>query len=437
MSAASTTGTARTATGAIRADAELRAALAPLVPGHAPPDALEPERWDELLARTVWSRLLEPGDGIAGALIGALGAVAALDHVAAGSPAARVRDAARDRSVALELGQVAAALRRWRLRLDRSATLGDLATAAAGGLRVLDPASEHWPAGLADLGAHAPALLWTRGDPAALAGRRPTLAVVGARACTGYGSQVTADLVEAACTAGAAIVSGAAYGIDAVAHRTALALDSPTIAVLAGGADLAYPRAHELLLHRIAAGGAVCSEVAPGTAPTRWRFLQRNRLIAAISRATLVTEAGVRSGSLNTAGHCAELGRPLGAVPGPITSAASAGCHRLIREYDAVLVADAAGVHELLGLDDRLDLFDGPGEHGEPSTGGERSPALHRRVVDALPLRGSRDVTEIARRAGLEPAEARAALAELELLGRVRRGETPEGGEARWLLRRE
>ncbi|WP_244302846.1 DNA-processing protein DprA [Leucobacter coleopterorum] len=154
-----------------------------------------------------------------------------------------------------------------------------------------------------------------RGDTSLL--KQTSLAVVGARACTSYGTYVTADLVGGVCASGITIVSGAAYGIDAVAHRAALAAEAPTIAVLAGGVDRPYPSAHGSLLEKIALTGAVCSEVVPGTAPTRWRFLQRNRIIAALARATLVTEAGLRSGSLNTAGHSAEIGRPSERFPAP------------------------------------------------------------------------------------------------------------------------
>ena len=137
---------------------------------------------------------------------------------------------------------------------------------------------------------------------------------------------------------GFTIVSGAAYGIDGMAHRAALASGGTTVAFLAGGVDRFYPLGHEALLGRIAEQGAVVAELPCGSAPTKWRFLQRNRLIAAATEATIVLEAGMRSGSLNTAGHAAALGRPLGAVPGPVTSPASAGCHRLLREYDAVCV---------------------------------------------------------------------------------------------------
>ena len=382
---------------------------------------------DALFARVVWSRLIEPGDAVAGTLIEALGASPALEMLAGVEAPRRLLESAASAGVEMTPRVLAAAIARWRPRLDRAATAADLDRAVTAGLQVIAPESALWPAALNDLGVHAPQLLWVRGDATSLA--RTGLAVVGARACTGYGTSVTAELVDCAGTAGFSIVSGAAYGIDAVAHRAALATGAPTIAVLAGGADRAYPASHEKLLDRIAAGGAVCSEMVPGAAPTRWRFLQRNRSIAALATAVLVTEAGMRSGSLNTAGHAAELGRNLGAVPGPVTSAASAGCHRLIREYGATLVSNADELREFLGVGDAagqvLDSLS------------ERQSAAHRRVLDALPLRGHRRAEDVALAAGLVVEEVRAVLAELELLGFALRVETDRGSPHWRLVRRE
>lgn len=393
--------------------------------GAMPPEA----RAREMLARIAWSRLVEPGDAVAGVLLQTLGAVRALELLVGRVSPSKLR--AEAATAGLTLGREAAhALKRWYPRLSRAETVGDIERALDVGLGVVLPGDPLWPPRLADLGEHQPTLLWVRGDPAKLG--EPALSVVGARAVTGYGTHITAEIVEGVCAAGLSIVSGAAYGVDAVAHRTALAIEAPTVAVLAGGADRAYPAAHDTLLERIAAGGAVCSEMIPGAAPTRWRFLQRNRIIAALSGATLVTEAGVRSGTINTAGHAASLGRALGAVPGPVTSAASAGCHRLIREYGATLVTNAREACELLGFDTGFGLSenDGPAEARESS--------LHRRVLDALPLRGGRATEEVARLAGLDLEQAQGALAELELLGHVRRRDSPPGAALQWaLLRRE
>src|SRR5690606_39233603 len=285
----------------VAADPETCSRLEHLLPGAT---ARTPEERDALFARVVWSRLAEPADSTAGALLAALGPSAALDLLVSGVDARTVAEAA-GHAEGCGVRSIAAGIKRWSPRLDRDASLRDLDQAIAAHMRLIEPHSDDWPVALNDLGAHAPLLLWVRGNPHALSEK--ALSVVGARACTGYGSHVTAEFTEAACTAGAAIISGAAYGVDAVAHRTALAAGVSTIAVVAGGADRPYPAAHTQLLDRISEHGAICSEMVPGSAPTRWRFLMRNRLIAALAQATLVTEAGARSGSLNTAGHAAEI----------------------------------------------------------------------------------------------------------------------------------
>lgn len=227
--------------------------------------------------------------------------------------------------------------------------------------------------------------------------------------------EASAGLVDRGYT----IVSGAAYGIDGMAHRAALASSGQTIAVLAGGVDRFYPSGHEALLTRIVEEGAVVSELPCGAAPTKWRFLQRNRLIAAMSQATIVLEAGWRSGSLNTAGHAAALGRPLGAVPGPVTSAASAGCHRLIREFDAVCVTNADEMAQLAPLTGRdsgaMAMSEGESQVQGQGTGS----AENVRILDALSTRSARPVDDIAARAGLSIASVQAALGVMQLEGTV------------------
>ena len=224
---------------------------------------------------------------------------------------------------------------------------------------------------------------------------------------------------------GVPIVSGAAYGIDGAAHRAALAVGGLTVALLAGGVDRSYPVGHTQLIDRIAAAGAVISEVPCGSAPTKWRFLQRNRLIAALAGAVVVVEAGWRSGSLNTAGHSVALGRPLGAVPGPVTSAASAGCHRLLREFGAACITDGADVRELLGLGEggaaAVDeaLFTMGADDARPWTD-------HRtRAIDALSTRTWRDASDVARRSGMSVAAIESLLGLLALEGLVQGG--PQG----------
>jgi DNA processing protein len=217
------------------------------------------------------------------------------------------------------------------------------------------------------------------------------------------------------------VISGGAYGIDAAAHRAALAHGALTIAVMAGGVDRLYPVGNDDLLKGVLDTGAVVSEVPPGFAPHRSRFLSRNRLIACAS-ATVVVEAAQRSGALSTARHAAELLRPVGAVPGPVTSASSAGCHALVREGIAVLVTDAEEVLELASA-----LTDMPQQHrGVDDASGEDLFPLEfgslgeRKMFDAL-TRRSKSIESAAATAGLAISDARAALGALEAAGLAER----------------
>jgi DNA protecting protein DprA len=369
----------------------------------------------ECVARAAWHVIAEPGDGMAGHLIATLGAVRALTVLLAGRSAQEVAAEVRERSGEPdELGRpIAEGMARWRPRLTSPSVLRSIELAGRLRAALLLPGDETWPTRMDDLGEHAPILLWWRGglDPGVASER--AMAVVGSRAATGYGEHVAAELASGLVDRGITIVSGAAYGIDGMAHRAALASQGNTVAYLAGGVDRFYPAGHDGLLGEIVDRGAVVSEVPCGTAPARWRFLQRNRLIAAGSAATVVVEAGRRSGSNNTAGHAAELGRPLGAVPGPITSASSVGCHRLLREFDAVCVTSAA---------DAAELIDGPAEE-EPGRFGPRDD-LQIRVLDALSTRSQRDVLDVARRAGLAATSVLGALGALELDGAVRQADS-------------
>ncbi|WP_396656899.1 DNA-processing protein DprA [Microbacterium sp.] len=359
----------------------------------------------ETAARAVWSCLIEPGDGVAGRLIAAGGAARALEVVEA-----------EDRGHALAAGIAARdwtkALERWRPRADAALIRSALATAAAADIRLLSPADPRWPAGLDDLGDHAPPCLWVRGAAGALTRSQTALAMVGARAATGYGEHIATELAAELAAQGVSIVSGGAYGIDGAAHRAALSASGTTVGVLAGGADRAYPTGNSELIGRIAAsGGAIVSEAPCGAAPTRWRFLQRNRLIAALAAATVVVEAGWRSGSLNTAGHAADLGRPLGAVPGPVTSPASAGCHRIMREYGAQCITSAADALELMGAAPTAIPT------GEQSRTDERT-----RVLDAMSFRARRSVAQIAQLSGMSAGDVQGLLGLLALEGLVADG---------------
>lgn len=208
--------------------------------------------------------------------------------------------------------------------------------------RMIVPGDTEWPARLADLGEDAPSQLYIEGGGNLAELTLPSVAMVGARAATSYGEQVAHDYGHTFARNHQAVISGAAYGIDGAAHRGALAGGWPTIAVLGCGLDVAYPAGHQGLLRRIVdEGGLVISEYPDDTVPQRRYFLQRNRIIAALARATVVVEAGLRSGSLNTARRAHELGRDVFAVPGPITSAMSQGAHALIRDGQARILAEA------------------------------------------------------------------------------------------------
>ena len=364
----------------------------------------------EVFARASWTGIAEPGDRVAGELVAALGADGALAALVETWPVARIADAASAAGSDLAVEDIESALARWSPRLKSGVALVALRQAVRFAVHLLVPGDPAWPAGVDDLGAHAPIALWLRGNESALAAAEHSIALVGARAATGYGEHITMEASAGLVDRGFAIISGAAYGIDGMAHRAALASSGQTVAILAGGVDRFYPSGHDTLLTRIVEAGAVISELPCGSPPTKWRFLQRNRLIAAVSQATIVLEAGWRSGSLNTAGHAASLGRPIGAMPGPVTSAASAGCHRLIRDYMATLVTSAAEMAELVPGAEVSDIPDSP-----ESRSGASSARV--RLIDALSLRSPRTVDDLAARSGLSVAEVQAELGSLQIDG--------------------
>jgi len=361
----------------------------------------------DTFARSTWLVLAEPGDRLAGAIVGALGAAAALqllvDKVPGDEIVVRLHEEGVDEA---DLGDIQAGLDRWLPRFSATAAKRALSQAQRFGLRLITPSSPHWPIGVDDLGPHGPIALWLRGQVEALDALHTSIALVGARAATGYGEHITMEASAGLVDRGFAIVSGAAYGIDGMAHRAALASRGTTIAFLAGGLDRFYPSGHDALLTRIAESGAVLSEVPCGTPPTKWRFLQRNRLIAAASQATVVLEAGYRSGSLNTASHALTIGRPVGVVPGPVTSAASAGCHKLIRGGLVTLVTSP---DEMAQLIDPVETVGGFSEHSTDEA----------RLLDALSTRTARTASDLAARSGLSVAVVQALLGALELEGRV------------------
>lgn len=241
------------------------------------------------------------------------------------------------------------AIERWRRRskyfhpdaaLDYLRTLGG---------RFLTPEDHSWPTALADLQDSAPLGLWVLGE-AEIPSPERILAVVGSREATTYGDSATSVLVRKARSMGLTVLSGGAYGIDAQAHREALISPGEgisTIAILAGGLDRLYPVGNVELLRQIGVDGLLVTEMPPGMRPNRYRFLNRNRLIAALSSTSIVIEARYRSGALSTANHAHDLGRTVGAVPGPINVPSSAGCHRLIKETPTLLIDDPADLEHL------------------------------------------------------------------------------------------
>jgi DNA processing protein len=366
---------------------------------------------EQRLARAALTYLAEPADPALGALLAVcepaeiLAAIKA-DLLPATGPGCGDTTGSR---TALER-----ALGRWRARLPGLPGDGEIEATCRDGIRLVCPGDPQWPERLDELGSARPYALWLRGRADLPTACLRSVSVVGSRAATGYGAHVAGEIAADLAERGWVIVSGGAYGVDAAAHRGALATEGITIAVLACGVDYPYPAGHADLFAAIAAQGLVVSEWPPGRHPARMRFLVRNRVIAALTCGTVIVEAGERSGALNTARHAAELGRPLMAVPGPVTSSQSAGCHRIIRQWGATLVTCAADVLEMispLGVRGILASAGGPGPAPAParelaSTGALPSrDALDpdsARVLDALPARGGAGPSTIAVEAGVD-----------------------------------
>ncbi|MFI8085537.1 DNA-processing protein DprA [Kitasatospora sp. NPDC086009] len=360
----------------------------------------EPER----LARAALSRLSEPGDAVLGRWLTQL-------------DAADVVRAIRDGTVPDHPGLDAERLAAYRARLADVDPVADLERVRTAGGRFIIPGDTEWPSQLDDLGAGRPLGLWVSGTGSLRLLALRSVAVVGARACTAYGAHVAGELSAQLAERGWVVASGAAYGIDAAAHRGALAVGGMSIGVLACGVDVAYPRGNAQLIRRIASQGLLLSELPPGEHPNRFRFVLRNRVIAALTRGTVVVEAALRSGALSTARRARDLNRHTMGVAGPVTSELSAGVHALIRG-GATLVTDAAEVAELIGA---------IGDDLAPQRGG---PVLPRdllepvvaRVLEAVPATAEgAPVERLARQSGLPPDEVLHRLYELGSLGFVER----------------
>jgi DNA processing protein len=400
---------------------------------------------EESYARAALTYLAEPADHWLNGLILVHGASRTLEAIRSG----RLPDASGGAAVPRLMRR---SMERWRVRLDELPTPDDVIAFRRSGIRLICPGDPEWPEQLADLGDEQPYALWLRGTADLRFNCLHAVAVVGSRAATAYGSYVAAELAASVAARGWAVVSGGAFGVDASAHRGALGADGVTVAVLACGVDVPYPVGHAELLESVAAQGVIVSEWPPGRTVSRLRFLVRNRVIAALATGTLVVEAGERSGAVNTARHARDLGRRLMAVPGPVTSDQSAGCHRIIRDWQGTLVTNAAEVIEHLSpvgatlepthapaVTDPADRAGsaepadpaGPADPARPRSGRRRRvrPALDldamdletTQLLDAMPARGGMAATRIAQRAGMVPTTAVRCLAALAASGFIER----------------
>lgn len=359
----------------------------------------------ELAAAGCIAMITEPGDRMAGALARCLGKLALVEHLIDGLETKSVvealnqlgqLDSCRQSFGDLE-GTLSDSRQRWLPRFSKSRLAHLFAQSAALKLQLLTPEDAIWPVGLDDLHDSAPALLFIEGELSTLADLSQAVSIVGSRVATSYGLQVTSSLVRELAQVSRPTVSGGAVGIDAQVHRASIERELPTLAVMAGGMDRKYPSANFKLFKKISDQGALLSELPPGVAPTRWRFLQRNRLIAALTPTTVVIEAGIRSGSIRTANNALELSRELYAVPGSVLSGTSLGTNALIADNKAQILCD-------------LKYF---------ATGAQAIPnqqiesALAKRAHDAIRESGFPSLPEVAKLAGLTLSESELALREL------------------------
>jgi DNA processing protein len=278
-------------------------------------------------ARAILFSCIEPGHLFWSAEISAHGPLKVLESILSGNYAAEKTKAIIDSIRVAEVGQI----------------LYEIEKAEA---HFLTPEHEHWPVGVNQL-VNPPIGLVVKGDSTCLI--TDSLAIVGSRKPTNYGANVASEFARGFSDLGWTIISGGAYGIDSYAHRATLQANGATIAVLATGIEVAYPKSNQKLFNEMSAHGALISELMPHESAMPSRFLVRNRLIASIAKATLVVEAAYKSGSLRTAHDAAELLRPVMAIPGPINSAMSQGCHRLISERAAELITSVADAVEFIG----------------------------------------------------------------------------------------
>lgn len=356
----------------------------------------------ERLARAALSAAIEPGDGRTSSLLQQIGPLRTLEHSRVPKPDSRLAE-----------------------RLDAVDPAVVLEEAERVGIRFVVPGDPEWPSDLDDLDdaigddgvGGTPPGVWVRG-PVRLGDLAGAVAVVGSRAASVYGVETTRHLCAQLARAAVPVVSGGALGIDVAAHDATLGARGVTVAVLACGLDRVYPTQNTPILRHLAAEHALVSEQPPGSGPTRPRFLARNRLIAALTRGTVLVEAAVRSGALNTLGWAERLQRQVMCVPGPVTSVTSAGAHVWLRDGRATLVTSGADV---------LELVSPMGEHllevpRGPERPRDRLSAVERQVVEQVPVSDWAEVDTIAIRASLHVRDTEGALRRLESRGLVRLG---------------
>lgn len=400
--------------------------VSPLVNRKSPPlsgqslqPPLESQMAIEHFASMAWSTMVEPGDAVAGVVNLALGAAKALASLREsidshdGGKAVLMAIAAANPNLEnlgkKTLGErLPEAIERWRHRFVLNDVLSEIRLAGRLGASILTDQMPDWPIGLNDLQANKPHLLWMLGQTDHLADTARSVAFVGARSATTYGVAVTEELVGGLSTKSFSTVSGGAFGIDSVAHRASMDANQTTLAIMAGGLARLYPAGNSALFESIRANGLVISELPPSREPTKWRFLQRNRLIAAISRATVVVEAGWRSGSISTANHAAILGRPVAAVPGAITAQASRGTNQLIRDRKAELIGSA---------DDLLELLQAI--HVPEARSSKELGPSETRLFDALSVR-AKPLERLCADSGMSIREVSEAISSLQLAGLVK-----------------
>jgi DNA processing protein len=368
------------------------------------PDSYSKDLALELVFAMVLSTITEPGDRMAGALARTLGKETLIDLLVEGFDSRSVLNSLSAKDAFFEIerlfGDVEQTIndsrQRWLPRLSKSAVIQNFQNSQALGLNLLTHTDTSWPQGLDDLQDGAPAMLFVEGQKNVLGSLQSGVAIVGSRSASQYGLEITDQIVSELATVSRPTVSGGAIGIDARAHQASNYKNLSTVAVMAGGLNRKYPSANFPLFHQIKVRGAIISELAPGVAPSRWRFLQRNRLIAALTPTTIVVEAGFRSGSIRTANNALELDRELLAVPGSVLSKTSAGTNSLIASGKAVALNEISSLNQ-------------SGDNNSFRSESEISTRCH----DAIRELGIASQAQIAKIAGLTEFEVSVAISEL------------------------